>query len=91
MHVSPTGSLGPTDTTRIRRVIGQIPVAEIPPLPPDPKVYIPTDLTGHPGDTITVPVELEVADTGGITISDAAIIILYDATKLQSRVPNSEV
>ena len=36
------------------------------------KVYIPTDLTGHPGNTITGPVKLEVADTGGITISDAA-------------------
>ena len=88
-HVSPSGSIGSTDTTRIRRVIGQIPVAEIPSLPvgltppatADPEVYIPTNLTGHPGDTITVPVKLDVTDPGGITVSGAQIVILFDASK----------
>ncbi|NQV25187.1 MAG: VCBS repeat-containing protein [Rhodopirellula sp.] len=85
------GRLQANDTTSIQRVITQIPVANVPELPvgitppaasgADPQISIPRNLSGAVGDTVTVPVNLEVTEPGGITISGTDIALSYDATK----------
>jgi len=79
------------DTTSIRRLIGQVPVANVPPLPTgltpppasglDPKIFIPQDVAGLPGETVSVPVRVEVTEPAGITISGFELVIEFDPTK----------
>lgn len=45
---------------------------------PDPLLNIPKTFTGRPGDTIVVPINLDIADG----LVDAQIALVYDATRL---------
>ena len=66
--ITRNGQLQANDTASLQRVIGQVPVANVPALPTgitppaasgaDPTIYIPQDLAGSPGDTVTVPVRM---------------------------------
>ena len=85
------GAIQSSDAVGMLRVASRIPFPNVPSLPglplqttlggPDPKVFIPQDLTGEAGDTITVPVNLLVTESGGITISSADVELDYDSTK----------
>ncbi|MCY2994014.1 MAG: cohesin domain-containing protein, partial [Planctomycetota bacterium] len=76
------------DTVGLQRVIGQVPMANVPALPTgitppattgaDPRIYIPQDLSGLPGDSVTVPVRLRVTEPAGITLSGFDLVIEYD-------------
>ena len=90
--ISLNGQIQSNDTTAIRRVIGkQMSVPNIPALPEgldppqtagaDPVLYIPTNLVGVPGGTVTVPVMAHVTEPDGITIGGFDVVIEYDATK----------
>jgi uncharacterized delta-60 repeat protein len=90
--ISLNGFIQSNDTTNIRRVIGQMAVPNIPLLPEglvrpapsgaDPLVYIPRDLAGTPGGTVTVPVRLQVTERAGITLSGFEVVIEYDPSYL---------
>ncbi len=81
------GLIQANDTTSIQRVVGLVNVPNIPALPtglapapsggPDPTIFIPT-IHANPGDTITVPVEMTVTESAGITVSGFQIAIAYD-------------
>jgi hypothetical protein len=87
--VTSNGLLQANDTTSVQRAITQIAVPGIPGLPPgvvpsaptgaDPRLFIPTDLITRAGQTLTVPVRLEVTETGGISISGMDLALAYDA------------
>ncbi|MEX2216118.1 MAG: Calx-beta domain-containing protein, partial [Phycisphaeraceae bacterium] len=77
------------DATIIQRtaaelVVQNTPIPELPNLPAqptpalDPRLFIPQNLTGNPGDTITVPISIEVTEELGITLSSAGIVLTYD-------------
>jgi hypothetical protein len=85
------GTIQSNDTTNIRRAIGGVSVPNIPPLPTgldlpaivgaDPKVAIPRNLAAAPGETLTVPVMLEVTEPAGLTIGGFELVIEFDADK----------
>jgi subtilisin family serine protease len=89
--ITHNGFIQSNDTTSIRRAIGLVAVPNIPalptglPVPPasgaDPRVYIPRDLAGAPGETLTVPVVIEVTEAAGVTIGGFDLILEYDADK----------
>ena len=91
MDLNRSNSITSADATLLQRVIVGIAVPQVPALPtgvappaaagPDPKLYIPTDLSGAPGATVTVPVKLRVTEPGGISVSGMDLAIEYDATK----------
>jgi hypothetical protein len=82
------GLIQSSDTTGIRRAIGLVPVPYLPALPeglvmptasgPDPRVYIPRDLIGAPGQTVTVPVMIEVTEPAGVTIGGFDLLLEFD-------------
>jgi hypothetical protein len=92
VDISQNGLIQSNDTTNIRRVAGHVAVPNIPALPdglqkPDPRgadplVYIPRDLAGTPGSTVTVPVRLQVTERAGITLSGFEVLIEYDPSHL---------
>lgn len=45
---------------------------------PDPRVYIPRDLIGAPGQTVTVPVMIEVTEPAGVTIGGFDLLLEFD-------------
>ncbi len=54
----------------------------LPPAPsggPDPTIFIP-NVQANPGDSVTVPVELTVTESAGITVSGFQVAIAYDPT-----------
>jgi len=81
VDIDGNGAIQSNDTTSIRRAIGLIPVPNIPALPeelvmsaasgPDPRAYVPQDLAGAAGQTVTVPVMLAAVDAGGTGVSSA--------------------
>ena len=85
------GTIGPDDVTDVQRLIARVELPQIPtipsdilPLPPtgdDPILSIPQSLTGRLGQTITVPVQLEVTEASGITVSGLDVAISYDSTQ----------
>ncbi len=88
--VTQNGAIQSSDALVMLRMASHIPYATVPALPglplqstgsPDPKVFIPQDLTGKAGDTITVPINLQVTDAGGITIAAADATLYYDSNK----------
>jgi hypothetical protein len=89
--ITQNGLLQSSDTTLIRRVITQVPVPNVPPLPtgvpfpgnggPDPRLFLPRDLSARAGDTVTVPVLLTVTDRAGISLGGADLVITYDASR----------
>ncbi|MCY2994716.1 MAG: cohesin domain-containing protein [Planctomycetota bacterium] len=80
------------DTIGVRRVIGRVAVANVPALPTgltlpavagyDPKIYIPQNLSGGPGGTVSVPVKMQVTEPAGITISGFDLVVEFDPTRL---------
>ncbi|MCY2990573.1 MAG: cohesin domain-containing protein, partial [Planctomycetota bacterium] len=90
--ITRNGKLQANDTVSLQRLIGQVPVGNVPALPTDitpptasgadPTIYIPRDLSGSPGDTITVPVKLLVTEPAGITLSGFDIVLAYDPEAL---------
>jgi glucose/arabinose dehydrogenase len=87
--VTGNGVITALDATRILQFVVGIPVDQIPPLPPDPPVVnptgpdpvlsIPTDLRARPGDTITVPVNLDLSDG----VSAVNVALAYDTSRLE--------
>ena len=85
------GRIQSNDTTNIRRAIGQIAVPNIPPLPTglpapaasgaDPRIFIPRDLVGAPGETVTVPVMIEVTEPAGLTIGGFDVVLEFDPAR----------
>jgi subtilisin-like proprotein convertase family protein len=92
VDITQNGLIQSNDTTHIRRVTGHVAVPNIPalptglPVPPasgaDPLVYIPRDLAGVSGGTVTVPVRLQVTERAGITLSGFEVVIEYDSSHL---------
>ncbi|MCL4207829.1 MAG: DNRLRE domain-containing protein [Pirellulaceae bacterium] len=90
--VNRSASLTAGDATLFQRLIVGTPINQAPPPPtgitppppggPDPRLFIPTDLDGLPGQTVTVPVMLDVTELNGITVSGVELAIEYDATLL---------
>jgi hypothetical protein len=76
------------DATLLQRMIVGTPINQAPAPPsgiapppivgPDPRLFIPTDLTGKPGDTVTVPVMLEVTEAEGISVAAVDLALAYD-------------
>jgi hypothetical protein len=85
------GTITGGDTTLMQRVIVGIPVTQVPNLPigldspapggPDPKLFVPTDISGLPGSTVTVPVMVEVTEATGIDLGAVDLVIQFDSTK----------
>ena len=80
--------LNGADATLLQRVVVGIPVPYVPPIPagisfapdgPDPRVFIPTDLAGQTGHTVTVPVNLAVTEVEGMQLSSVDLVVAYDA------------
>ncbi|MCY2990635.1 MAG: FG-GAP-like repeat-containing protein, partial [Planctomycetota bacterium] len=90
--ITRNGKLQANDTVSLQRLIGQVPVGNVPALPTgitppmasgaDPTIYIPRDLSGSPGDTIMVPVKLLVTEPAGITLSGFDLALEFDPGKL---------
>jgi hypothetical protein len=78
------------DATVVQRLITNVDVPAVPDLPngvdplpargPDPILSIPQNLTGRLGQTVSVPVQVEVTEAAGITISGLDVAISYDAS-----------
>jgi hypothetical protein len=91
VDIDGNGYIQANDTTSIRRAIGLIAVPNIPPLPtgltmptatgPDPRIYIPRDLGGAPGQTFSLPVMIEVTEPSGVTIGGFDLFLEFDANK----------
>jgi hypothetical protein len=47
----------------------------------DPRLYLPTDLTAGVGQTVTVPVLMEVTDPAGASLSAVDVTLRYDPTR----------
>jgi hypothetical protein len=85
--INGSGAINGSDVTFLQRVVVGTPVSFVPPLPvglpaapaggPDPRVWIPTDLRGIAGQTVTVPVNLTVTEPAGITLSNVDLVINY--------------
>jgi hypothetical protein len=85
------GLIQSNDTTNIRRASGQVTVPNIPPLPTgltppaasgaDPRIFIPRDLVGAPGETVTVPVRIEVTEPAGLTIGGFDVVLEFDPAR----------
>ena len=90
--INRSGTINGSDTTFVQRIVVGTPVSFVPPLPsglpaapaggPDPRVFIPQDLQGQPGQTVTVPVAIEVTEPAGLTIGGFEIVVEYDAQRL---------
>ncbi|MCL4207830.1 MAG: hypothetical protein KJ000_35540, partial [Pirellulaceae bacterium] len=86
--VNRSNTLTSADATLIQRLIVGTPITQAPPIPdgvtppapggPDPRLFIPTDLTAEPGATVTIPVMLEVTEPSGISVSGMDLAIMYD-------------
>jgi hypothetical protein len=85
------GRVQSNDTTNIRRAIGLVAVPNIPPLPTgltppaasgaDPRIFIPRDLVGALGETVTVPVMIEVSESVGLTIGGFDVVLEFDPAR----------
>ena len=79
------------DTGAIRKLIVQMPVSSVPALPaglsvpapggPDPRISIPQNLAAKLGDSVSVPVQLLVTETAGITLCAMDLVIEFDPTR----------
>ena len=84
--VTGNGLITSLDATRILQEVVGIDRPEIPPLPgivvpapvADPLVSMPTDITGTPGSTVTVPVNIDNADL----LESVVLKIVYDTSLL---------
>jgi hypothetical protein len=46
----------------------------------DPELFIPQNLTGTPGATVTVPVQMKVTESTGISVSEVDVAFAYDTS-----------
>jgi hypothetical protein len=86
--INRNGAIQANDTVAIQRLIGQVPVANVPPLPSgivppaasgaDPRIFIPRDLIAQAGESIVVAVRLHVTEPTGITLSGFDLVIGFD-------------
>jgi hypothetical protein len=91
VDITLNGLIQSNDTSNIRRAILQADVPNIPELPEglsepaargaDPRIYIPLDLAASPGQTVTVPVMIDVTDPAGATIGGFDLLLEYDAER----------
>jgi hypothetical protein len=92
--VNRSNTLTSADASLVQRLIVGTPINQAPPPPdgiippaaggPDPRLFIPKDLIASPGDTITIPVRLEVTELGGISVSGMDLAITYDPAIITS-------
>ena len=86
-----TGAVTGADATLMQRAIVGMDVPTVPILPAgvtpppaagaDPRVFIPRDLSAERGQTVSVPVNLEVTEPAGLTLSSVDLVIEYDADR----------
>ncbi len=87
-----SGSITTGDVTGLLRFItsGSNGFSSIPPLPtgftppatgPDPIIYIPTNLTVEPSNSVVVPVNILVTEPTGISFAGLNVAFTYDATR----------
>ncbi|MCY2991896.1 MAG: putative Ig domain-containing protein [Planctomycetota bacterium] len=86
-----TGTIAGADVTLLQRTIVGIEtpaVADLPagivpapPAGPASRVYIPQDLAGEQSQVVTVPVNLEVTEPAGLTLSSVDLVLEYDADR----------
>jgi hypothetical protein len=86
--VNNSGTLTGGDAALLQRLVVGTPITQAPPPPtgisppdiagPDPRLFIPIDLTGAPGETVTIPVTLEVTEAAGISVAAVDLAIAYD-------------
>jgi hypothetical protein len=78
------------DVSLMRRFIIDLPQSAIPPIPGgltftpsglDPRLFIPTDLAGNPGDVLTVPVRMLVTEVGGIRVGSMDLAVQFDPAR----------
>ncbi len=88
--VTANGGLSGLDASLVAQKVVGLTVVQIPALPalqppapggPDPKLYIPQTLSGQIGQTITVPLMLDVTDVGGISLQAGDYALSFDPTK----------
>ncbi len=88
--VTANGGLSGLDASLVAQKVVGLTVTQIPALPglepptgggPDPKLYIPQSLSGQIGQTITVPLMLDVTDAGGIALQAGDYALSFDPTK----------
>src|SRR5205085_11092189 len=48
---------------------------------PDPRLYIPTNIVAAVGQTVTVPVLLQVTDPAGVSVTGVDIALRYDPSR----------
>jgi surface-anchored protein len=90
---SGNGAVSALDATLIaRKLVGAV-VPAIPDPPgsgnppaggPDPRLFIPTTLTGVAGGTVTVPVRLEVTEPGGVSFRSADFAVAFDPARFSA-------
>jgi hypothetical protein len=86
--ISGNGLLSSSDTSGVLRAGVGLIVPEVPPLPigltvvasgPDPRLWLPTDLIGRPGDVLQIPIQLDsVVDLTGSGIAAADLVLAID-------------
>lgn len=89
--VNANGQLQTNDVRNIQRAIVHTAATNIPSLPVglpvststalDPHLFLPQDLASLPGETVTLPVMLEVTEPIGITVGSAQVVVGYDADR----------
>jgi hypothetical protein len=90
--VTANGSLSGLDASFVSQKVVGLPVAQIPNLPtgitpapvadgPDPKLSIPQNLSVAAGDTVTVPIVLDVTEPAGISLLSADYGVTFDASR----------
>jgi hypothetical protein len=91
--ISGNGLISSTDTARVLQIGVGTPVSEIPALPnpaasflsggPDPKLSIPTDLQAAPGESLSIPIQIDsIVDLIGNGLESADLVLYYDASVL---------
>ena len=90
--VTGDGKIQGVDASGIAKVAAHIPYANVASLPsgvtfpgtggPDPTIYVPNNLVAQPGQTITVPIYMNVTESTGITLESTDVTLDYDPTVL---------
>jgi hypothetical protein len=89
--ITQDGQVNADDATAAMQLAAGTPVQGVPPRPAtpaapipggaDPRLYIPTTLAGAIGETVTVPVLLEVTDPAGASATGVDVALRYDASR----------
>ncbi len=89
--ITQNGQVTSDDVTAAAQLAAGTAVSNVParpatpasPIPggPDPRLYIPSDLAGAIGATVTVPVLLEITDPAGASITGVDVALRYDASR----------